>query len=158
MQHFLGSEMPPSPFPLQSSFGSSSILVSTSSPYNSLAWFVWFTFTFYPPVICSPTFLYSWAWEKFEWEQTRAFGFESTTPTKPELILTQKLSHFLKFSSSIIITKERVQKPQSRLFAVMGGGGVPPFAVIFFRYLFSRPLAVMGGRGVPPFAMIKKSV
>ena len=84
--------------------------------------FVWFTFTFYHPVICSqnflyyslslfiilwfglkhfcmihfhflsshdllPDFLYSRGWEKFDGGQTRAFGFESTRPTKPKLTI-----------------------------------------------------------------------
>ena len=34
-----------------------------------------------------PDFLYSRGWEKFDGGQTRAFGFESTRPTKPKLTI-----------------------------------------------------------------------
>ena len=50
--------------------------------------------------------------------------------------------------------KERVQKPQSRLFAVMGG--VPPFAVIFFPLTFWPAACRDGGEGgTPPLPWLK---
>ena len=45
--------------------------------------------------------------------------------------------------------KGRVQKPESRVSSVRGGG-YPPFPLIFFRYFF-RPL---WGGGYPPFPLI----
>ena len=52
------------------------------------------------------------------------------------------------------LTKGRVQKPQSQLFAVMGGGGDPPFPANFFPLTFwpaaFRDGARGGGGGVPP--------
>ena len=49
--------------------------------------------------------------------------------------------------------KGNVQKPQSRLCAVMGGG-VPPLAVIFFPLTF-WPVACRDGGGYPPLPWLK---
>ena len=62
---------------------------------------------------------------------------------------------FLGHSDDEAFDKGSVQKPQSRLFAVMGGGTV--LCRDFFPLTFG-PAACRDGGGVPPFAVIKKSV
>ena len=65
-------------------------------------------------------------------------------------------SNIIGLIPSVLLPKGNVQKPQSRLCAVMGG--VPPLAVIFFPLTFWPVACRDGGGGVPPFAVIKKSV
>ena len=54
-----------------------------------------------------------------------------------------------KVKDKVATLKGRVQKPQSQLFAVMGGG-VPPFAVIFFPLPFWPAACRDGGEGGTP--------
>ena len=39
---------------------------------------------FYHPMMFSQSLLYSWGFEKFEWKQTVASGFESTNEAKAD--------------------------------------------------------------------------
>ena len=56
-------------------------------PWFGLKHFCMIDFHFLPSHDLLPDFLYSRGWEKFDGGQTRAFGFESTRPTKPKLTI-----------------------------------------------------------------------